>query len=232
MELHDIIVESSRYSLDNIISTKEEDVQPPPGLNNLDAFSLKPRTEPASGVEPAKVPDPNLDSIWTPSRKCELNSPTPMVSSNAEVPTMQTTTITHAKKLNLESPPEAAIEATPETTPFVTPVKDEVFQFTRPQATSTVSRRLNLDAKIKSPATASMTSVSTASILSPALSSKEPSPFRFPPEHHNHQTLERRDSIFCGPGDIGKVKPPVTPATPAAQGVCVTPMALGTDTTL
>ena len=60
-------------------STKEEDVQPPPGLNNLDAFSLKPQTEPASGVEPAKFPDPNLDSIWTPSRKCELNSPTPMV---------------------------------------------------------------------------------------------------------------------------------------------------------
>ena len=36
---------------------------------------------------------------------------------------MQTTTITHANKLSLESPPEAAIEATPETTPFVTPVK-------------------------------------------------------------------------------------------------------------
>ena len=42
---------------------------------------------------------------------------------------MQTTTITHAKKLNLESPPEAAIEATPETTPFVTPVKVSQFYF-------------------------------------------------------------------------------------------------------
>ena len=75
--------------------------------------------------------------------------------------------------------------------------------FKRPEPTTAVSRQLNLDAKIKSPATASMASFqSTASILSP-LSSKEPSPFRFPPDHH-HQTLERRDSIFCGQGDVTK----------------------------
>ena len=97
-------------------STKEEDVQPPPGLSNLDGFSIKPQID--------QNIDPNLESIWTPSRKCELNSPTPMVttSSNTEL-APQTTTISHTNKLSLESPPEAAIEATPETTPFVTPVK-------------------------------------------------------------------------------------------------------------
>ena len=84
-----------------------------------------------------------------------------------------------------------------------TKFQDEVFLFKRPEPTTAVSRQLNLDAKIKSPATASMASFqSTASILSP-LSSKEPSPFRFPPDHH-HQTLERRDSIFCGQGDVSK----------------------------
>ena len=107
----------SNAKLTDFCSTKEEDVQPPPGLNNLDAFSFKSQTDSTPGTD-----HNNLDSIWTPSRKCELNSPTPMVSSNAEV-TSQTTTISHAKKLSLESPPEAAIEATPETTPFVTPVK-------------------------------------------------------------------------------------------------------------
>ena len=146
-----------------------------------------------------------MDSTWTPSRKCELNSPTPMVSSNTEQPSQPNLTIGHTNKLSLESPPEAAIEATPETTPFVTPVKDEVFLFKRPEPTTAVSRQLNLDAKIKSPATVSMASFqSTASILSPlSISSKEPSPFRFPPDHH-HQTLERRDSIFCGQGDVTK----------------------------
>ena len=117
-----------------------------------------------------------------------------MVSSNTEQPSQPNLTIGHTNKLSLESPPEAAIEATPETTPFVTPVKDEVFLFKRPEPTTAVSRQLNLDAKIKSPA--------TASILSP-ISSKEASPFRFPPDHH-HQTLERRDSIFCGQGDVTK----------------------------
>ena len=94
MDLHDIIVESSRYSQDNIISNKEEVVQPPPVLNNLDAFLLKYQIEPPSRIEPSKFPGPNLDSSWTSSRKCELNSRTPMI--NYEVPTLQSTTISHA----------------------------------------------------------------------------------------------------------------------------------------
>ena len=106
----------------------------------------------------------------------------------------------------LESPPEAAIEATPETTPFVTPVKDDRIPFfTRPQPSSVVSRQLNLDSKMKSPASVS---IASSNILSPT-SSKEPSPFRFP------DIVERRDSIFCGPGDLSKllVQKPVTPVT-------------------
>ena len=96
-------------------STKEEDVQPPPGLNNLELW--KSQNDSTSGT------DPNLDSTWTPSRKCELNSPTPMVNLNTEQPSQPNLSVGHTNKLSLESPPEAAIEATPETTPFVTPVK-------------------------------------------------------------------------------------------------------------
>ena len=70
------------------------------------------------------------------------------------------------------------------------------------------SRQLNLDAKIKSPA-----SVASSSMLSPT-SSKEPSPFRFP---DSNMTIERRDSIFCGPGDLSKLVKPVTPITNASN---------------
>ena len=102
----------------------------------------------------------------------------------------------------MESPPEAAIEATPETTPFVTPVKDDTFKFVRPLPSNAISRQLNLDAKLKSPASI------TSSILSPA-SSKEPSPFRFP-DSQLHPFVERRDSIFCG-GTSVDAKAKMTP---------------------
>ena len=74
------------------------------------------------------------------------------------------TDASHNPKVSLDSPPEAAIEATPETTPFVTPVKDEMFRFVRPQPSAPVTRQLNLDAKIKSPA--SITSAASM-IMSP-----------------------------------------------------------------
>ena len=80
----------------------------------------------------------------------------------------------------MESPPEAAIEATPETTPFVTPVKDDTFKFVRPLPSNVVSRQLNLDAaaaKLKSPA-----SISSSSILSP-ISSKVRQQINCPRDH-------------------------------------------------
>ena len=80
MELHDIIVESSRYSLDANESTKEDDSVPPvannrqaPGwMSDLDSSSFKSQSE--SGGDVSSI----LDTFWTPSRKCELNSPTPV----------------------------------------------------------------------------------------------------------------------------------------------------------
>ena len=54
-------------------------------------------------------------------------------------------TITPSRLTILESPPEPAIEATPETTPFVTPVRDDAFRPTRVPPSNTVARQLNLD---------------------------------------------------------------------------------------
>jgi hypothetical protein len=120
------------------------------------------------------------DSLWTPSRNCELTSPGSLAEPSPGGA---------APRMSLESPPETAIEATPETTPFVTPVKDDTFRFVRPQPSNIVSRALNLDCKsLQSPATVSMCSA----MLSPT-SSKEPSPFRFPEPHptgpHHHGNL-------------------------------------------
>ena len=124
-------------------------------------------------------------------------------------------------KLNMESPPEAAIEATPETTPFVTPVKDDTFKFVRPLPSNAISRQLNLDAKLKSPASIS------SSILSPA-SSKEPSPLRFPGTVQDHHPfVERRDSIFCGGASLD-----VKTKTPMSLGEVFTPSAPLTSSTL
>ena len=88
------------------------------------------------------------------------------------------------------------------------------FSFARPQPSLGVSRQLNLDAKIKSPA-----SIASSSVLSPT-SSKEPSPFRFPDPN---LAFERRDSIFCGPGDLSKLVKPVTPISNTANADLATP---------
>ena len=88
------------------------------------------------------------------------------------------------------------------------------FSFARPQPSLGVSRQLNLDAKIKSPA-----SIASSSVLSPT-SSKEPSPFRFPDPN---LAFERRDSIFCGPGDLSKLVKPVTPISSTANADLATP---------
>ena len=61
----------------------------------------------------------------------------------------------------VESPPEPAIEATPETTPYVTPLKDDIFRFARPIPSNQVSRQLNLDvtSSARSPTLATRNSI-------------------------------------------------------------------------
>ena len=75
MELHDIIVESSRYSLDANESAKEEDVPAPPSL--LTDFDSSLSIKSAPEADQLSL----AESFWTPSRKCDLNSPTAMMES-------------------------------------------------------------------------------------------------------------------------------------------------------
>ena len=81
-------------------------------------------------------------------------------------------------KLILDSPPEAAVEATPNNTPYTTPVKDQGIRQPLP-APIQVSRNLSF----KSPGPSSP----TKSVKSPT---KDTSLFKFP------EQLGRRDSIF------------------------------------
>lgn len=210
MELHDIIVESSRYSLVAQESAKEDE-EPAAALMSMELdvgsyTSFKSQSEHSDfqALYAANSQDP----LWTPSRKCEMSSGgggLPTTADSVIGPSPGGSTLS---RLTLDSPPEAAIEATPETTPFVTPVKEESFRFARPQPSSGVSRQLRLEiGSLRSPAlggtagssVSSSTGFMTAptgkgnNVLSPT---KEPSPFRFPDLPHRMQGSERRDSIF------------------------------------
>ena len=88
------------------------------------------------------------------------------------------TSMSSFSKLILDSPPEAAVEATPDNTPYTTPVKDQGIRQPLP-APIQVSRNLSF----KSPGPSSP----TKSVKSPT---KDTSLFKFP------EQLGRRDSIF------------------------------------
>ncbi|XP_059093328.1 hamartin-like isoform X2 [Tigriopus californicus] len=146
LELHDVLVESSRYSLISQESTKEDQLEP--------LFSPM---NPYGTMRDISAPDIrdicsviNHDPFWTPGKRLDVSSPPVMPASNGksvipspvsiEAATTKTSTASSVSTHNtnkltvnlsqaqrnitpIESPPEAAIEATPESTPFVTPVK-------------------------------------------------------------------------------------------------------------
>ena len=99
-------------------------------------------------------------SLWS-----ECSTPAPVSRSIKTVP------LSHC----LDSPPDAAVEATPDNTPYTTPIKD----LTRPSFKQTQHVR-NLCFQTPEPPSPSKI------VTSPV---KESSPFRFP-------ELERRDSLF------------------------------------
>ena len=144
-EVHDVMAECSRYSLDVYETNSRED---------------------AAAVM----------SLWPDSA-----GSTPLTRNLKTL-----ASVTSISKLILYSPPEAAVEATPDNTPYTTPVKDQSRQPL--PAPIQVSRNLSF----KSPGPSSP----TKSVKSPT---KESSPFKFP------DPLERRDSLF---GDMGQVSHP------------------------
>ncbi|TRY63829.1 hypothetical protein TCAL_11163 [Tigriopus californicus] len=216
LELHDVLVESSRYSLISQESTKEDQLEP--------LFSPM---NPYGTMRDISAPDIrdicsviNHDPFWTPGKRLDVSSPPVMPASNGksvipspvsiEAATTKTSTASSVSTHNtnkltvnlsqaqrnitpIESPPEAAIEATPESTPFVTPVKDDTFRFVRPGPTVGVSRQLRLDS------------------VPPPRSPKVPHPLSPMKEHASPFRFDRRDSIFVdqlpggAPGGFSKL---------------------------
>ena len=142
MEFHDVLVESSRYSLISQESSKEEEMQSTLDLEEYGAIKSKLETPDIHDLCNAMSHDP----LWTPGRRIEVCSPpsaapstsSTTVASPSSVQQQQPVELTSASsgasnlsKLILDSPPEAAIEATPESTPFVTPVKVRLLIFYR-----------------------------------------------------------------------------------------------------
>ena len=139
-EVHDVLAECSRYS--------------------LDVYEAGSREEQAGVM-----------ALWS-------ESSTPVTRSYKSL-----AGVTSAK-LSLDSPPEAAVEATPDNTPYTTPVKD--LTASRPPDDGQGSQHVR-SLTFKSPGPSSP----TKTVMSPT---KESSLFRFP-------EIERRDSLF-GDGAI------------------------------
>ena len=168
-EVHDVVAECSRYSLDVYESASREDL----GLLSLwplASDSHTPLLTPGQGMA--------RNNNWSPSinhTNLSVLSPKQTVTEKKAKPTLNT-------KLVLDSPPEAAVEATPDNTPYATPVKDSPLRHqsntSRPGPNTHVK-----SLSFKSPGPASPTKL----VTSPT---KEPSPFRFP------DPSERRDSLF------------------------------------
>jgi len=244
MELHDVIVESSKYSLVREESAKEDSCNSGASdvvtVNQDKQLSSHPhahsgasvRSDLSSTIRGMLKQDP----LWTPGKVCGLSTPPHLhhhhhhhhavtaasavvvqaaaaaTSHHPKSPAAAATTAAGgivASRLTLDSPPEAAIEATPETTPYVTPVKEDTV---RASTLQQANRNLRLDmanAALKSPAsvldknscTGSSGSHSSgaaavagnngqplppppfspgAKSISSPLSQKDVSPFRFP----------------------------------------------------
>lgn len=148
MEDHDVIVECAKYVLD----AARDDMGPSLGTPALRSRSPK---ELAMALEKSlqyggKSVASDLvltyrdAAEWSPSVRCGLNTPPPPESTPTSIPHTPIQQVNYAASASFPSqegtsPPEAAIEATPETTP----IKDLRLLPRQPPAPSSVVRALN-----------------------------------------------------------------------------------------
>jgi len=165
-EVHDIVAECSRFSLDIYESASRED---------LGFLSLWPQSGDAH--TPLPTPNSSLVRIRSPSVNSSMNLNVALSSKPPGEKKLKD--VTNANMV-LDSPPEAAVEATPDNTPYATPVKDSPL---RHQVRSGPAPHVK-NLSFKSPGPASPTKLFTSP-------TKESSPFRFP------DPSEGRDSLFA-----------------------------------
>ena len=170
MEVHDIIVDSSRISLLSQESSKEEELEygevldvhdmphsspfinfPFPPINIREKPQLMTVTSVCSTVTSTSLLEKSSIELRGNDQRNHGNvlsgtsAAINTLAGNMYVNAATVKTISTSSVDNIESPPEPAIEATPETTPFITPVKDEAFRFARPLPSNQVSKQLKMD---------------------------------------------------------------------------------------
>ncbi|KAG8232141.1 hypothetical protein J437_LFUL012151 [Ladona fulva] len=199
MEHHDVIVECAKFALDSYEKSRED-------VPTLGLSSFRPRSpdSPHQQLKPSQIPSSSSlinqllseNENWSPSLPCSIVTPPPADSSSTSIPqTPNSLNYSMMSPLNQEgtSPPEAAVEATPETTP----IKDVRPAGVRPLLNSGVARALNTLGKWPQPPSGGPTP-SHSQPSSPM--KKEPSPFRFPEgsagSNSSHIIADRRDSLF------------------------------------
>lgn len=204
MELHDVIVECAKYTALDPLERPREEVShqglPPtlrPRYSNIEsAYQHQIKGNPTLNL-PSSQMTPKED--WSPSVFCGVSTPPPpeetVPTSIPQTPNSQSYIVSSSlPHQEGTSPPEAAIEATPETTP----IKDTRHLGRHPPVNSSVARALTSFSSSKWAGVTSGSSTPTHSQPSSPMK-KELSPFRFPAEGSSSSKSAferpRRDSI-------------------------------------
>ncbi|XP_069705375.1 hamartin isoform X3 [Periplaneta americana] len=219
MEHHDVLLECAKFStLDSLERPREEISHTGHSQPLWPRYSLEQSNIESPYQHQIKsTPTLNLINIqgtqkeeWSPSVYCGMATPPPQESVPTSIPQtpnsqsyIVSSSLPHQEGT---SPPEAAIEATPETTP----IKDMRHLGRQPPVNSSVARALGSFSGSKWTGVTSGSSTPTQSQPSSPMK-KEPSPFRFPPEGSSNSSksafdqprrdsipsaFERRDSLF------------------------------------
>lgn len=185
MEDHDVIVECAKYVLDTSrddFGTVSNSIMHRSHSTMELAIALE-DTQQSYGKTMASDLVLTYNEEWSPSSRCGLNTPPPPESTPTSIPHtpiqqnyVASTSFPHQEGT---SPPEAAIEATPETTP----IKDLRVLPRQPLAPSTVVRALNHSLSSGGSALPQKwpggLTVSTSYSQPSSPMKKEPSPFRY-----------------------------------------------------
>ncbi|XP_047115716.1 hamartin [Schistocerca piceifrons] len=199
MEDHDVIMECAKFGIDpqeRNWDSLSSSFRSRGSAEHADSTLLKSAFTPLSVRHP-----PTENEFWSPSACFGLSTPPPQESAPASIPqTPNSQGHVNASVPPHEgtSPPEAAVEATPETTP----VKDVRHLVGRtPPANSNVVRALNPHGSARWQSLASNNTTPSQSQPSSPMR-KETSPFRFPSDSISENrdiissSYEHRNTIF------------------------------------
>ncbi|XP_033352839.1 hamartin isoform X5 [Bombus vosnesenskii] len=116
MEHHDVIAECGRFTLDKCreeVLRTTNSRSTPPLVHVLDYSSICTPINISGGIAPSEISNGEDDTFWSPSMTVPPHSPQFPVTSHEQ----RSTPSTPNNNRSGTSPPEAAVEATPETTP-------------------------------------------------------------------------------------------------------------------